>query len=133
MILHDDRLGGDTTVDEIRPTDSSFGEGGVSTGAACGHDVEGQLLSVELEGLIEAELEDRRRAATVLGGSHDENDVGLLGVVNMAFALDADGEGGQVGEQKRQQRQCQKAEPASEVCQSDFLIVSPGSALSLFS
>jgi hypothetical protein len=80
--LGNDAAEGDTVGEEIVATDTSFGVAGVFVAAATeGNDERGDLFVVEIDGVIEASVQDRRRVAGVLGCTEDGDGVGGLGVV----------------------------------------------------
>ena len=59
LALDDGGVGRDAVRGQVRSSDAALGEDGVAAGAAGSHDSRGESGGVELEGVIEAGLEDR--------------------------------------------------------------------------
>jgi hypothetical protein len=78
----DDAAEGNSVGEEIVATDAPFGVAGVFVAATTeGDDERGDLLVVEIDGVIEAGVQDGRRVAGVLGCTEDGDGIGGLGVV----------------------------------------------------
>ena len=78
----DDAAEGNSVGEEIVATDAPFGVAGVFFAAATeGDDERGDLLVVEIDGVIEAGVQNGRRVAGVFGCTEDSDGIGGLGVV----------------------------------------------------
>jgi len=87
--LGDDVAEGDAIGEEVVAADAAFGVAGVFVGAAAeGDDERGDLLAVELDGVVETGVEDGRGMAGVLGRSEDGDGVGGLGFVVAGDGVD---------------------------------------------
>ena len=80
--LGDDAAEGHTVGEEVVATDTALGVTGVFVAATTeGDDERGDLLAVEIDGVVEASVEDRRGVAGVLSCTEDGDGVSGLGVV----------------------------------------------------
>ena len=80
--LGDDAAEGNSICEEVVAADASFGVARVFVAAAAeGDDERGDVFAVEVDGVIEAGVKDRRGSAGVLGCAEDGDSVGGLGVV----------------------------------------------------
>jgi len=78
----DDAAEGDAVGEEVVAANTAFGVAGVFVAATTeGDDERGDLLAVEIDGVVEAGVEDRRGMAGVLSCTEDGDGVGGLGVV----------------------------------------------------
>lgn len=80
--LGDDAAEGDSVGEQIVAAYAAFGVAGIFVGAATqGDDERSDLFAVELDGMVEAGVEDGGGVAGVLRRTEDGNGVGGLGVV----------------------------------------------------
>ena len=78
----DDAAEGDPIGEEVVAADTALGVAGVFVAAAAeGDDERGNLLAIELDGVIEAGVENGGRVAEILGCTEDGDGVGGLGFV----------------------------------------------------
>ena len=113
--LGDDAAEGNAVGEEIVAADAAFGVAGVFVAAAAeGDDQRGDLLAVEVDGVVEAGVKDGRGMAGVLGCAEDGDGVGGLGVVLVGdggyLLIDPDAPGG--GDQEDQREQPAEEETA---------------------
>jgi hypothetical protein len=76
-------------LDEVVPANAGLGEMRVTTTASCGYHGPRQSAFFQVEGVVQARFEDRRRYAVVLRSPEDYNCVGGSGLI--ADGLSADG------------------------------------------
>ena len=90
--LGDDVAEGNAVGEEVVAADAALGLAGVLVAAAAEGDDDGSdLLAVEIDGVVEAGVEDGRGAAVVLGCTEDGDGVGGLGVVLVGDGVDLAG------------------------------------------
>ena len=106
--LGDDVAEGDAVGEEVVAADAAFGVAGVFVAASAECDDEwGNVFAVELDGVVEAGVEDGGWMAGVLGCTEDGDSVGRLGIVlyreGVDLVVDPDAPSGRDEKQQREQ------------------------------
>jgi hypothetical protein len=116
-------LGRNAAVHEVGATHVGFGENGIAAGAAGGHDHWRQMLFIETQCMIETGAKHRGRAATVFGGSHHDDDVGVGGFVLGGLPPDSNRKGDKIIQDECQRKRRGQTGNHSALRYSDFNIV----------